>query len=207
MPYAQTARARIRQAAPTLAMRSSALVLLVGELRGALRDERVLLAHEDVALLAHGDDDLAPVAERVGHRARIADRHGRAAVAVAHPEVDGAAVLPDRAVHDLAGQLVRAPALGARGESARLHRLAGCVEARVDERSGQHDGRGERDDQADPALAGRVHQRLRSIPDASPIGPVPAPRLKSPEGPSDTNRETFEVVERLCRQTDHARQT
>src|SRR4051794_8963594 len=57
-------------------------LLLVRELRRALRDERVALADERVALLAHLHNHLAAVAEGVGHRADVADRDGRRAVAI-----------------------------------------------------------------------------------------------------------------------------
>ena len=66
-----------------------------------------------VALLAHGDDDLAALAERVGDRAAVADRHGGGALAVAHAEVDAAGRVAHRVVDDLAGELVGRPRLGA----------------------------------------------------------------------------------------------
>src|SRR3954470_11148366 len=109
MPYAQATSARIRQARPSVGIAASlglGLGLVLGELRRALRDQRVLLADEDGALLAHRDDHLAAVAERVGHRARVPDGDRGAAGPVADLEVDRRAAPDDRAVDDLAGQLV-----------------------------------------------------------------------------------------------------
>src|SRR3712207_5766262 len=63
-------------------------LLVLRELRGALRDERVPLTDERAArVLAHRHDDLPALAERVGHAALVADRHRRAARALAHPEL------------------------------------------------------------------------------------------------------------------------
>ena len=101
----RTPSARIRQAWPTAQHRQ--VVLLLGrELRRALRHQRVLLADEHVALLADVDDDLAPLAERVGQRAGVADGHRGRAVAVADPEVQVVPVAADEPGDDLAGQLV-----------------------------------------------------------------------------------------------------
>src|SRR6188472_2191976 len=102
MPYRATPRARNVRPRPRSATGASALLrrLLVRELRRTLRHERVLLAHEDRALLADGHDDLAAVAERVRHGAGVADRHRRGAVAIAHAEQRRGALLADRAVDD-----------------------------------------------------------------------------------------------------------
>src|SRR4051812_5874195 len=121
MPYAQATSARIRQARPSVGIAASlglGLGLVLGELRRALRDQRVLLADEDRALPAHRDDDLAVLPERVGHRAGVPDGdRRRSALAVAHPEVER--VAPARVARDdLASQLVGAPGVGARKELA-----------------------------------------------------------------------------------------
>src|SRR3954468_7813255 len=121
MPYRHVAKARIRQARPTTAISQASGLLAgrlggVGELRRALRHQRVALADERRALLVHRDDDLAALAERVGHGADVAHRHGLRAVAVADTEGLAAGDVADRAVHDLAGQLVGAAARGARCE-------------------------------------------------------------------------------------------
>src|SRR3954465_12012944 len=85
MPYRQVARARIRQALP--ATSTSGLRLVGGELRRALGDQRVLLAHVPVALLAHVDDHLAPLAEGIGERPLVGHRHRPLAAPIAYPEV------------------------------------------------------------------------------------------------------------------------
>src|SRR5215203_4519556 len=151
------ARAAARQRKPADATATSGL-RLGRELRGALRHERVRLAFEDRALLLDVDHDLAPLAERVGDLTDVAHRDGRpAALAVLHAErVHGPLVLP-AAGRDAARELVRAARLGA-GELARLARLAGRGEAGVDERAGQDERRGERDDEPRLALAGRIHR-------------------------------------------------
>src|SRR5215207_3745466 len=79
----------MRQALPAISTGPppSGPVLLGGELRRALRDQRALLAHEAGALPPHADDDLATLAERVGQRSVIGDGHGALARAVAHAEV------------------------------------------------------------------------------------------------------------------------
>src|SRR5687767_768621 len=104
------------------------------ELRRALRDERVGLALEHGALLAHVDHDLAPLAERVRHLAHVADRDARAAaLPVLDAESVGRPLVPPAALGHPAGQLVGLARLGA-GELTGLARLAGGREARVDER-------------------------------------------------------------------------
>src|SRR5881409_1817473 len=133
MPYAQATRARIRQARPRTGMGAwLGRALAVGELRRALRHQRVALADEARALLAHRDDHLAAGAERVGHRSGVADRHRGTPGAVAHAEVERVAP-PDVAGGHLAGELVGAARLRARHELA--GRLGGArrAEARVDE--------------------------------------------------------------------------
>src|SRR5688572_17094274 len=91
MPYSATTRARKMSARPRTAI-SQRLVrrlglLVLGELRRALGDERVLLAHEGAGLvLLDGHDDLAALAERVGHAADVLDRDARPALALLHLE-------------------------------------------------------------------------------------------------------------------------
>ena len=91
------------------------------------------------AALAHRDDDLAPVAEGVGHRPHVAHGHRGAAVAVAHAEERRVAALLDRPVHDLARELVGAPGVGAGQQPGGLDRRAGRGEARVGQRTGQQE--------------------------------------------------------------------
>src|SRR4051794_16484476 len=117
IPYAHATSARIRHARPRMGIEPSGLRLVGRELRRALRDERVVLAHEDAALLPHGDDDLAVLAEGVGHRSGVADGHGRAAGAIAHAEVEDLALVRV-AGDDLARQLVGASRGGARQQLA-----------------------------------------------------------------------------------------
>src|SRR4051794_29362590 len=95
--------ARIRQARPRTATAGSALLLGLGELRRALGDQRVLLPDEHGALLADVDDDLAALAERVGHRALVAHGHRAGPVPVAHPEQQCRALAVNGAVRDLPG--------------------------------------------------------------------------------------------------------
>src|SRR3954463_12619609 len=120
MPYRHVASARIRQALP--ATSTSGLRLIGSELRGALRDQRVLLADVGVALLAHVDDHLAPLAERVGERALVGPGHGARAGAVAYPEVRHGSV-PGVPRLDLAGELVHLARLGGGEQLARRARL------------------------------------------------------------------------------------
>src|SRR5438093_3863811 len=91
MPYTATARARIRQARPTMAIRRLGSGL-GGELGRALGDQRVPLADEHGALLADGHDDLAAIAKRVRHGTHVADRNRGGALAVAHAEQDRVAL-------------------------------------------------------------------------------------------------------------------
>src|SRR5918999_651347 len=121
------------------------------ELRRALRDERVLLAHERAVLaLADGDDDLAALAERVGDAALVADGdRRRPARALGDAELVDAAVALVRALLDPAGQLVALPRLGPGRELLRRGRLGGRAEARVGERHRQEEGGGESDDETD----------------------------------------------------------
>src|SRR5215216_156600 len=124
----------------------SSAVGLGRELRRALGHERVRLALERGALLAHVDHDLAPLAERVRDLADVADRDARAALAVLDAErVRRALVLP-AALRDLAGELVRLAGLCA-GQLARLARVAGGREARVHERPREQQRARERDDE------------------------------------------------------------
>src|SRR4051794_14677385 len=109
--------ARTRQPDPRLSTGSG--LLLGRELRGALRHQRVGLAHERPALLADVDDDLAPVPERVRERTRVGDRDGDVALAVADAEGVGGPAAGDRAGLDLAGQLVHPSGLGTGRELAR----------------------------------------------------------------------------------------
>src|ERR687894_3253393 len=104
------------RARPTVAMRQRLATGrgVFGELRRALRDERVALAHERRALLAHRDDDLAALAEGVRQRAAVGHGHRGRAVAVANAEVDAVARRAHGAVLDLAGELVGHARLGAR---------------------------------------------------------------------------------------------
>src|SRR3978361_2073192 len=113
MPYSATARARISSARPTVAIRAPGGARRggFGELRRAFCHERVALTDERRTLFAHRDDDLAAVAEGIGHGADVGDRHRRRAVAVAHAEVDAAVGVADRAADDRAGQPVRGSAL------------------------------------------------------------------------------------------------
>src|SRR3954454_21756460 len=99
----------MRQARPTVAIVSplaGRALLLVGELRRALGHQGVALADELGALLAHRHDDLAALAERVGHRADVAHRHRAGPVAAAHAERLAARDVAPRPGRDLAGQLV-----------------------------------------------------------------------------------------------------
>src|SRR5919107_566549 len=147
------------RARPTIAMfRALATARGVfGELRRALRDERVALAHERRALLADGDDDLAALAEGVGHRADVGHRYRRRAVAVPDAEGQPVRARAQRAVLHLAGELIGDARPRGR-ELARGHGFARRAEARDDERRRQQDRRRERDDEPDLALAGRLHR-------------------------------------------------
>src|SRR3954454_7234000 len=94
-----------------MSSRSGARRLLrLRELRRALRDQGVLRAREGAVAHLPGDDDLAALAERIGHAAAVHDGHGAAvAVAIADGEAQKVALAVDRAGGDLARQLVRAP--------------------------------------------------------------------------------------------------
>src|ERR671916_299709 len=97
MPYSAIARAMIRQALPTVSIADSLslLLLLGGELRRALGDQRIVLADEGVTLAANVDDHLAALAEGIGNRPVVGDRHGLAARTILHAErVRVAAVAP-----------------------------------------------------------------------------------------------------------------
>src|SRR5215218_8890818 len=109
--------ARTRQPDPRLSTRSG--LLLGRELRGALRHQRVALAHERRTLLADVDDDLAPVPEGVGQRALVGDGDRHVALAVADAEGVRRAVAADRARLDLPRQLLGAARLGAGRQLAR----------------------------------------------------------------------------------------
>src|SRR3954470_965170 len=96
------------------------------ELRRALGDQRVARADEAPGRHLAGDDDLAPVAERVGDRAAVDDGQGApAAVAVADLEVQEVAAALDRAGRDLAGELVVAAGRRGRQQLRRRHGIAG----------------------------------------------------------------------------------
>ena len=88
MPYRQIASARIRQARPAVA----AWPQLRCDFGSAVNFDGHFVtsesgcADEAVALLAHVDDDLAALAERVGHRARVGDGHRPAPLRSSHPE-------------------------------------------------------------------------------------------------------------------------
>src|SRR4051794_1158487 len=161
MPYSVSANAMIRQPRPTTATRLG--LLLGGELRGTLRDQRVRRPDERApGTLPDVHDHLASVAERVWHRPPVADLHGldrRRRVAVAHLEEHRAAVLVDRAGDDLARQVVAAIRGGVRDQLRGLHRLAGGAEGCVDEGGGKQYCCAQRDPQADTTLATGVHRR------------------------------------------------
>src|SRR5436853_481498 len=150
-----------RQAEPTAPV-TNALPLerlpagLALELRRALRDERVALPDEAAASHPSRDDHLAPVAERVGHHARVDDRHRDAPTAVADAAAEQAAAPADRAGHDLAGDLVR-PAGRPPQHLRGALRLGGLAKARPDERASQQHGSRQRHHEADLPLAGRIH--------------------------------------------------
>jgi hypothetical protein len=82
------------------------------------------------------------------------------AVAVAHAEQRRVAALLDRAVHDLAGELVGASGIGAGQQSGGLNRRAGRGEARVDQGTGEQERGREGHDEADAALARGIHALL-----------------------------------------------
>src|SRR3954454_18509097 len=103
---------------PSSGLLARRLLLLVRELRRALRHQRVPLADEQVPLLAHLHDDLAAVAERVGDGADVAHGNGSCAVAVPPPERLAAADVADGAVDHLSGQLVDAAAVRTGRETA-----------------------------------------------------------------------------------------
>src|SRR4051794_1719246 len=126
MPYRLVASTSIRQALPAISTGppSSGLVLLGGELRRALRDQRSLLPDEPLALAADADDHLAALAERVGQRPVVGDRHRALPGAIAHPEVRRRALAGIPRL-DLAGELVDLAGLRVRHELARRARLAG----------------------------------------------------------------------------------
>src|SRR3954452_10687318 len=154
LAYSAVASATNSAAVPTAVIGSDRAGRLGLELRGALRDQRVLRADEAPAGHVAGDDDLAPVAERVRHRAAVDDRDGRAAAAaVAHLEAQEIGVAVHAAGLDLAGQLVAA-AGGRGGEQLRgRHGVARGGERGVGEGRGEHQGGGQSDDQPDAAAA------------------------------------------------------
>src|SRR5947207_6737220 len=75
-------------------------------LRRALRYQRVALAAEAPAPLAHRDDDLAPGAEGVRYGAAVVDRHLTATRAVLDGEGQDLAIATNRPRADRGGQLV-----------------------------------------------------------------------------------------------------
>src|SRR4051794_14271434 len=150
------ANERIRQARPRVAI--SGPLVLRGELRRALGDQRVLLARPLRPALADADADLAPVAERVGHRSGVHHRDRRRAVQILDAEADrGAADVTDRAVDDPAVDLVGLARLALLEQVARLELLDRRAHRREDQRAGQQDGGGQRHDEAHLALASGVH--------------------------------------------------
>src|ERR687883_1513035 len=154
IPYRQQPSAKIRQALP--AASTSGVALGRGELRRALRHERVLLPHPHATLAADVYDHLAPGTESVRHGAGVGDRDRLRARPIPDPEVRRVAALRV-AGDDLPGQLVAAAGLRALQQLAGRLGLAGRREARVRERPGEEHGGAQRDHEADPALAARVH--------------------------------------------------
>src|SRR5919197_5297133 len=145
------------------------------ELRRALRDQRVALAHERAALDRSRDDHLAPRAEGIGHLARVDHRQrGSLAVAVGDAEAEVVAIALDGAGHHLAGELERLPVVHPANDLRGLLRLRGGTEACVYEGSGQKKGGGERYDQPDPALTGGVHLTPIMTSPAGWGAPLPA---------------------------------
>src|SRR5436190_11338640 len=166
----QAAPSPITSTAPLAPARGDhdVLRILLGlrrELRRALGDQAVALAHEGLVLReAPTDDDLAAGAEGVGHLAGVANRDGGASTPgpILDPEVEVGAAPVDRAGHDDAGQVVRLA--GLRGEELRgLLRLARGAERRVYEAGGEQHSGAERDDQTDLPLAVGVHSRSRGL--------------------------------------------
>src|SRR5213594_964139 len=110
-------RAQMSAAEPSAAMLGRAPRRRVRrELRRALRDQRVLGADEGPVGHVPGEDDLATLAERIGHGAAVEDEDAwPAAAAVVDHEAQGVALAMDRVGSDLAGELVRASG-GRRGD-------------------------------------------------------------------------------------------
>src|SRR3954452_24421836 len=79
LAYSAVASATISAAVPTEVIGSDRLAGIRLGIRRALGDQRVLGADEAPVAHVAGDDDLQPVAERVGHGAAVHDRHGGAA--------------------------------------------------------------------------------------------------------------------------------
>src|SRR5205085_626846 len=164
MPYSATASATISRARPTVAMTSDAgagagVRSRRGdlELRRALRDHRVLLPHEHVAVALHLHHHAPALAEWVRHDARVAHADGHRAVRVANAEPQHAVTASDRAVLDSARERVGLARDGRVQQLPGGALVAAGAEARVDERARGEQRCSERDDETDPALAGRVH--------------------------------------------------
>src|SRR5215217_8411731 len=141
MPYSATANATISRARPTVAISSDAGAGARSgrgdlELRGALRDHRVLLPHEQVAVALHLHHHAAALAERIGHDARVAHAHGHGPMRVAHAEPQHALTASDRSVLDGAGERVRLARDGGVEQLTGGALVASGAEARVDERAG-----------------------------------------------------------------------
>src|SRR3954447_18413558 len=135
----------------------SGVLLLGRELRRAFRHQRVPHPDERGAPLADVDDDLPPVAERVGQRARVGGGHAGVALAVADAERVGGPLAADRAGLHLSCQLVHLSSLRGGRQLRRRAGLAGGREARVDERRSQQQSAGEGDHETELALPGGVH--------------------------------------------------
>src|ERR687886_410412 len=151
----------MRQARPRTIMApagSVALGALGGrELRRALRHERVLLPDEGLALLADRDDDLPSLAKGIGDDAGVANGNRPTPATVADGEEQRRAVATDRAIHHLSGKLVGLIRASRAGELTGALGLAGGAERGVRESPRQQKGGGERDDEANASLAGRIH--------------------------------------------------
>ncbi len=149
----------------------------VGELGRALGDQAVPFADQGPVAQLAADDHLAPLAERVGHRARIGDRDlGRAALAVGDLEVQLLPGVRDRVVDDGAVDVVAGAGAG-RHQLGRALGLAGGAERDIDERRRQDHGGAEGDAQPDLALAIWIHERApvgrRRLSQGPALGPCP----------------------------------
>jgi hypothetical protein len=157
-----------------LLARRSALVL-----RRALGYQRVAFANVPAILLLDRHDHLAPFAEGIGHGPRVGDGDRRPTYAVLDAEVEHRTLAVDRVLHDRAGQLIAAAGLCLADELAGAEGRARGAEARVDQRTGQHDGRAQRHDQAHRSLTRGVHHEQYLKPLIPPCR-RPAGRLVRP---------------------------